>query len=119
MTTVTEPIPIVPVHTSVAAASLVAKLGAGQIFGYSGTNGATAGYVMVFDAIAVPSNGTVGTTLIECFQVAANGFFSSEDAASSLVVANGVTIVLSSTGPYTLTIQTGAANLGYITARVQ
>lgn len=89
-----------PVKTSVAASSLVVKAGAGNLYTASCT-AAIAGYLMVFDATSAPADGTVTPTL-----VAAVGSGQTVEIDHSVIpdrFATGITLVFSTTGPFTKT----------------
>jgi hypothetical protein len=107
---------VAPVWTPAAAASLIAKVAAGIAQSYAAVNGGTAGWLMAFDSATLPTNGAVGASLIGCWPIAANGLISRDQP---LPFANGLTLVLSSTGCFTLTLQTGSGNLGYLQAQVR
>jgi hypothetical protein len=91
---------IAPNATPVAASSLVLKDGPGALHGLSVSSGATAGYVMLFDAVAAPDDGV--TTPKKSWVLAAD---SSLDIGFNppLRFATGITAVYSSTGPFTKT----------------
>lgn len=92
---------VTPVTTATAASSKLIKTGAGNLYGFEVVTGASAGYVMLFNATTLPANGTV--TPFKVFgQVAAN--------ATVAVLFNppihfttGMTIGFSTTGPFSLT----------------
>lgn len=109
-----------PQHTTAAAASRVFKTTEGTLHSLEVVNGDTDGYVMVLDSATVPADGDVGALLM-CAPLAikANAFLAkAEEGVVPTTFLSGLVIVLSSTGPFTLTIQTGSANLGYIQAKV-
>ena len=61
---------VAPVVTSSLGSNKVLKASAGNLYGFTVTTGAAAGYIMVFNATALPSNGAV--TPVDCFKIAAN-----------------------------------------------
>lgn len=86
--------------TSAAASSLVVKASAGNLFGYNIVSGAVAGYVMFFDSPTVPADGTVTPKM--CFALAANASIQA-DRDIPVRFTTGITMVFSSTGPFTKT----------------
>jgi hypothetical protein len=91
---------IVSTATSAAAAGVVLKTSAGNLYSCTVSSGATAGYLMVFDAVAAPGDGAV--TPVHVIQVAAN---STQTTFFPVPVRcnTGITLVFSSTGPFTKT----------------
>lgn len=69
--------------------------------GYNVTSGASAGYVMLFDATAVPADGAV--TPARCLPLAASTGLERDYRAGPLWFKNGVVIVFSTTGCFTKT----------------
>ena len=86
--------------TTTAASSLVVKASAGNLFGYNIVSGAVAGYVMFFDATTAPADGTVTPKM--CFALAANASIQA-DRDIPVRFTTGITMVFSSTGPFTKT----------------
>lgn len=86
--------------TSVAASNIVLKASAGNLFSLCANAGASAGYLMVFDATSAPVDGAV--TPIWSAPIAANGMFFT-DFAYPIRCATGITLVFSTTGPFTKT----------------
>jgi len=70
------------------------------------TSGASAGYVMVFDATTVPADGTVAPA--RCVPLAANTGIELNWRASPIRFVNGVVVVFSTTGCFTKTISATA-----------
>lgn len=98
-----------PASTPVAAASLVLKVGSGVFYDGICTASAT-GYFMLFDAAAVPADGTVSPNL--CVAVGANQSVSfSTPADTPVKFFNGCILVFSTTGPFTKTTTTGTAHM--------
>lgn len=87
--------------TSAAAGALVVKASAGNLYGLNVTSGATAGYIMVFNAIAAPADGTV--TPAKCIPLAANAGIDLNYRATPTYFGTGITVVFSSTGCFTKT----------------
>ena len=92
-------------QTATAAGSLVLKAAAGNVYGVHICTGAQAGYLMLFDAVAAPADGTV--TPERVYVVAANSSFSLQ-LSYPIRCAAGITLVFSSTGPFTKTISATA-----------
>lgn len=89
-------------QTSVAGSNVVLKSGAGNLYGVNIVTGGSAGYLMVFDATAAPGDGTV--TPIKVYVVAANSSFSIAPSAIPLArCSTGITLVFSTTGPFSKT----------------
>ena len=60
----------VPSATSAVASNLVVKTAAGNLYGWRVTAGASAGFVLLFNATSAPADGAV--TPLDCIPVAAN-----------------------------------------------
>lgn len=85
--------------TPTEQSSLVLKAGPGNLFGVCATSN-TAGYLMLFDAVAAPANGAVQPKKV--WAIGAGGSFAmSCDIPLSMAV--GITLVFSSTGPFNKT----------------
>ena len=86
----------------------------GSITGLSSaTTGASAGYVMLFDATSAPSNGSV--TPLYCYQLPANSTISVNYSPTELSYANGIVIEFSTTGCFTAT----SSNTAFFSAQVR
>lgn len=86
--------------TTAVGSSLILKSTAGNLYGYNVVAGASAGYVMIFNSATVPADGAV--TPLRCIPLAANaGIDRSFDIPRRFT--NGITIVFSTTGPFTKT----------------
>jgi hypothetical protein len=126
-TVTTTPTAVTAAVSSAIEASHIFKTGAATLYSWGVGNGAAVSYVMVFDSATVPANGTIGsgTCTVACrlvslpYGVSTGGYQTEIEAPVATALANGLTIVLSSTPFPTLTIQTGASNLGTIIAKVQ
>lgn len=96
---------ITPVVTSAVASSLVLKASAGNFYGANVTAGASAGYVMLFNAAAAPADGAV--TPIKTWALAANATL---DVRYNVPIrcGTGITLVFSTTGPFTQTLSATA-----------
>ena len=70
------------------------------------TTGATAGFLMTFNAVTAPSNGAV--TPVECVAVAANSTTSLDFGNTTEQYVTGLTAVFSSTGCFTQTLSATA-----------
>jgi type IV secretory pathway protease TraF len=88
------------VQTPVAASSLVVKASPGNLYGYTAVSGASAGYVMLFDAVAAPADGTV--TPKGVIVLAANSSIV-VDRSTPIRFTTGIVMVFSTTGPFTKT----------------
>jgi hypothetical protein len=84
----------------------VAKASAGNVYRVSITTGAAAGYLLGFNAIAIPADGAVTPSM--CRVVAANSTLSVSYADMPARWGTGVTFVFSSTGCFTKTISATA-----------
>lgn len=94
---------IAPVATSVAAGTLVVKTTPGQLLSVTCTAGATAGYLMVFDAASAPADGTV-TPIWVSELIAINGSYTFQAGAGPGLRCNtGISLAFSSTGPFSKT----------------
>lgn len=100
------------VSSTAIEASHIFKASAGNLYGMCITAGASAGFLMIFDAVTAPADGAV--TPKDLMQVAANGTACiSFGAGPPSSYATGITAVLSTTGPLTKT----ASATGYFQAR--
>jgi hypothetical protein len=99
--------------TAAVSAGFVLRAGATNLAGLSVTTGGTAGYVMLFDATAVPADGAVTPT--RCLPIAANTGLDLNFRGSPLRFDNGVVVVFSSTGCFT---KTGSAT-AYLAGDIQ
>lgn len=80
--------------------ALVLKSVACNLYGYNVVTGASAGYLMIFDAISAPADGVVSPAV--CIPVAANTGIDYM-AAWPRRFTVGCTLVFSTTGPFTKT----------------
>lgn len=101
---------IVPTATSAVASVLVVKASAGNLYEWRVTSGASAGYVMLFNATAAPADGAV--TPVDCVVVAANATVGSGTIIPERY-STGIVVVFSTTGCFTKT----ASATAYIRAR--
>ena len=76
--------------------------------GYSVTSGATAGFIMVFDAATAPADGAV-TPALPAQTIAATATVQYQPTLSPARFGNGLVICFSSTGPFTKTASATAA----------
>lgn len=98
--------------STAAGSNLVLKASAGNLYALTTTIGATSGYLMLFDATALPSNGAV--TPVYCVPIDSNG------TNGSLAVnffppkrfGTGITAGFSTTGCFSLTASTTASFFG-------
>lgn len=97
---------IAPVVSSATEACHVMKAGAGNFYSLTATNGASAGWVLIFDATAAPADGAV--TPKWWATLAANSTLDKQ-WFSPLRFATGMTVCFSTTGPFTKTASATAA----------
>lgn len=94
-----------PLANVVAAGSVVVSTRPVTLHRLNATAGASAGYLMAFDAIALPADGTV--TPVMCRAIAANSSVTVVlDAPARF--ATGLVLVFSTTGCFTKTISATA-----------
>lgn len=98
--------------STAAESNRVLKASAGNLYDLKVTIGATTGWVMLFDATALPSNGAV--TPVWCEYVLSTGTAGGIAVAfpTPMPFATGITAGFSSTGCYTLTASATAAFFG-------
>lgn len=94
-------IPIVSIQSATAEASHVLKASPGQLYGFSATSGASAGYVLFFDAVSAPANGTVTPKL--CYSLGATGTTGASWLQYPIPFNTGIVVEFSTTGCYTAT----------------
>lgn len=95
-----------PSVTSAVGSSLVLKASAGNLYGWRVTTGASAGYVLVFNATSLPANGAV--TPVDCVAVAANSTVGAGPFDIPERYGTGITIGFSTTGCFSLTASSTA-----------
>lgn len=98
------------VKTTAASQSVVIKAAAGNLYGWNAVSGASAGYVMIFDSATAPVNGAVTPNIV--MAMAANTSLDIDYSAPRRF-ASGITMVFSTTGPYTLTLSATAHLAGW------
>lgn len=91
---------IIPRSTPVASNALVAATIPCALHAVNVANGTTAGWVLLYDANAVPADGTVKPRRV--WQMAANTSLELRFAVP-IQLLTGCTLVYSSTGPFTQT----------------
>lgn len=98
--------------STAAASNLVLKASAGNLYNLTATIGATSGYLLLFDATALPSNGAV--TPVLCLPVTSNGTNGSIslDFSTPKRFGTGITAGFSTTGCFTLTASATASFFG-------
>lgn len=104
-----QPQPTSRAKTTSPTASLVVKNGSGNLRNITVTIGVTTGYLMLFDAVAQPSNGAV--TPAYCYPILSNGTLGGVSDGFDGVpfpFTTGITAVFSSTGCTTLTASSTA-----------
>ena len=92
--------------SAAAEGSNVLKASAGNLYAITITTGATAGYLMIFNATSAPIDGAV--TPAYCLQMPAN-MSSAVEWSIPARFATGITAVFSSTGCFTKTASATAA----------
>ncbi len=98
-----SPCPLAPVTSTALESSHVLKASGGYLYGLNvafGTCSTPPCYVMVFDAASAPANGAV--TPKRAWAVSANSSLSVTEAPA-LAFTNGIVVVCSTSGPFTLT----------------
>ncbi len=99
------------IATTAVAASLVLKASAGNLYGFNVVTGASAGYLMIFDAVLAPADGSVAPKRV--IAIAAN---TSVDRTFGKPIRfnTGITLVFSTTGPFTKTASSTAFLAGEV-----
>lgn len=97
---------ITPIVSAAAEGSHILKASAGSAYRVSTTTGASAGYVMVFNATSAPADGAV--TPIVCRVIAANTSVELDWSTVPKAFATGITVVFSTTGCFTKTVSATA-----------
>jgi hypothetical protein len=87
--------------TAAVNSALVLKASAGNLYGLNIVAGASAGYVMLFDATSAPGDGAV--TPKYCLPIAANAGIDLNWRSMPMAFATGITAVFSTTGCYSKT----------------
>lgn len=98
--------PLLSAQSSSAESSHVLKSSAGSLLGLIVTAGASAGYVLVYDAKTAPSNGTV--TPVLCFYMPATSTIVEAWETHPLAFNNGIVAVFSTTGCFSQTTSSTA-----------
>lgn len=99
------------VSSTAAESSHILKSSAGTIYSLTVTTGATAGYVLVFNATSAPSDGSV--TPSDCVSVSA-GASTGITWSPPLSLSTGITVVFSSSGCFTKTASATAFFSGQV-----
>jgi hypothetical protein len=92
---------------------VVLKTVGARLYGVNVVSGASAGYVMIFDAPAVPADGAVVPAY--CLPLAANTGLDASFRAAPINFVTGISVAFSTTGCYTKT----ASATAYIAGSVQ
>jgi len=92
---------VTPIGTSAAASALVIKASAGNLYSINIVTGATAGYLLVFNATTAPADGAV--VPVKCLPVAANVGLETNMRSMPEYFSTGIVAVFSSTGCFTKT----------------
>lgn len=108
------PTPVPAIASSALESSHVFKAAPGSLLALTVIIGASAGYVMLFDALTPPADGAV--TPAWCFPVSTDG---AQGAIASqwpvpLKFITGIVAVFSTTGPFTKTASSTAAFSGQV-----
>jgi hypothetical protein len=99
--------PAIPVVSAAAEGSHVLKASPGALLSVYAYNSGAAGFLMVFNATALPSNGTV--TPIECVPIGSSSYVSLNFAPRPPEwYSTGIVAAISTTGCFTLTAGSGA-----------
>lgn len=98
---------ITSVSTSAVASNRVIKNSPGNLYGFSVTTGATAGFVFVSNTTTAPTAGGAAITPVKCYVIAANSTLG-VTFNPPLVLSTGVTLVFSTTGCFTNTASSTA-----------
>lgn len=104
---------IAPVVSASAESNHVLKSSAGNLYGVCVTNGATAGYMMFFNATSAPADGAV-TPVGWVAAPGVNTTYCYDPGAVPDYYSTGITVVYSSTGPFTKTASATAAFSGKV-----
>ncbi|MGH7114716.1 MAG: hypothetical protein ACREE9_09500 [Stellaceae bacterium] len=104
---------IVPVVSAAAEASQLIKAAPGNLYSLYVTTGASAGYVMTFNADVVPADGVV--TPVECVAAPADSTISINFDGPPDIYSIGIVAVFSTTGCFTKT----ASPTAFFKARAQ
>jgi hypothetical protein len=91
-----------PINSASAEGSHIFKTTSGNLFGFSVTTGATAGYVLVFNSATVPADGAV--TPVACYVAPASNTLGVAFTPVPLTLSNGIVLVFSTSGCFTKTI---------------
>lgn len=97
--------PIAAQYNATAASDLIPTVKYNALYGFTVTSGASAGYVLVFDATSLPADGTV--TPQNCIKVAATSTVS-ESFNPPEQFATGIVVAFSTTGCFTKTASSTA-----------
>jgi hypothetical protein len=98
--------PVAAQQNSVAAGSLIPTTTYNKLNSFSATSGASAGFVLVFDATAAPSDGTV--TPKNCYELPANTTLGVSWGDYPEPFTTGIVLVFSTTGCFIKTISNTA-----------
>ena len=104
---------ITPVVSAAVEASHLIKAASGHLYSLYVTTGVTAGYLMTFNANAVPADG--GVTPVECVMAPANSTISISFNGPPDIYSLGIVAVFSSTGCFIKT----ASPTAFFKARAQ
>ncbi|WP_397586798.1 hypothetical protein [Sphingobium fuliginis] len=104
-------IAIVPVASTAVESNRVFKASAGNLYRLSITSGASAGYLMVFNATTAPADGAV--TPLVCRAIAASSTLTISFSDFPARFSTGITAVFSTTGCFTKTASATAYFEGY------
>ena len=85
---------IAPVASTALEGSHVLKASAGNLYGFSITTGASAGFVIVLDSATVPADGTI-TGVKKCYVIQANSTLSASFASMPDTFTNGIVVLFS------------------------
>lgn len=103
---------IVPTASAANESGRVLKASAGNLYRLSVTSGASAGYIMAFNATTVPADGAV--TPLMCRAIAASSTLTMSMSDMPARFTTGISVAFSTTGCFTKTASATAFIEGYV-----
>ena len=92
---------LTPVVSAAVETGHVLKATAGNLYGLEVVSGASAGFVLLFNATSIPGDGAV--TPVKCYTIAANSTIGINFTPTPEAFTTGITAVFSTTGCFTKT----------------
>lgn len=92
---------VTPAATTAVASELILKASAGNLYSVNVAAGATAGFLLIFNATSAPADGAV--TPVKCLPIAANAGVEMSVREMPEFFSTGIVAVFSSTGCFTKT----------------